>query len=70
MSVERRLSAQARPLRLFLTMSVGLGTLTAVTVLLQARLPAGLGQQGVPAGTGNGIWTCSPTVRPPEAAPA
>jgi ABC-type transport system involved in cytochrome bd biosynthesis fused ATPase/permease subunit len=42
MSVERRLGAQARPVRVFVALSVGLGTLTAVTVLLQAWLLAGL----------------------------
>jgi thiol reductant ABC exporter CydD subunit len=42
MSVERRLGAQARPVRVFVALSVGLGTLTAVAVLLQAWLLAGL----------------------------
>jgi hypothetical protein len=44
MSVERRLGAQARPVRLFVALSVGLGTLTAVAVLLQAWLLARAGQ--------------------------
>ncbi len=42
MSVERRLGTQARPARVFVALSVVLGALTAVAVLLQAWLLAGL----------------------------
>jgi thiol reductant ABC exporter CydD subunit len=42
MSVERRLSTQTPAVRGFVALSVGLGTLTAVAVLLQAWLLAGV----------------------------
>ena len=54
MSVERRLGAQARPVRVFVAPSVCLGTLAAVAVLLQAWLLAGLVSTSFTARVGPG----------------